>query len=320
MKKGYKQCPHCEARVKAKKYHSHIRNVHGEEDRPASLDHRKKRKDRHVGKRDRTQVKKVIFLVSVALVIGIIITASLIFLNTRDKGGVRDNDDQEGEFTQRSITTGDGWTVNGRDYYSSQYNPTIVLLHGLNTDQSVWDPIVFDLHGLGYNVITMDLRGLGSSTSVNGEERTTESPYFTGDDYLAMPGDVKVFVQRVINAHDIKNREIIVVGASIGSNIGMIYAKEDPRVSGLVLLSPVDQFATEEAKDSIPSLMTRSVLVMVGTQDSSSINTAHMLDDELDDSLLSAYSGTSHGSDILTDEPGSVAAIEDWITTKYPVS
>jgi pimeloyl-ACP methyl ester carboxylesterase len=316
--KAFKDCPHCGARVKRERYDSHIKKVHEaspEKERPKG----RGRPSPASGMSSRT-AKKVVFFTVVCVAVVIMASVAIYFLVNRGGGGVSDNDNkEETEFTVHKISTPQGWEMYGRCYVSSPGAPLVVLVHGLNTDQSSWGLLLPHLRTAGYNVLAVDLPGHGMSTMCNGSYKSVSVFTLNAQDYEEMPGDVSKLVFRAATDRGISRDNVVVMGASIGANIGIIYASSDSDVNGLVLLSPVKQFVNDLPEDHASDLSGTPVMILVSTGDSSSINTAHTLDDKYSNIELYPYTTTYHGTNLLSGVAESIPDIKDWLGTNAPV-
>lgn len=98
-------------------------------------------------------------------------------------------------------------------------NPLLVLVHGLNSSAAVWRPIIPSL-ARHFHVIAFDLPGFGQSTKAN--------KLYSPDNYVA-------FIHYVVGLFP--DRQIILVGHSLGGNIALRYAMSySQQVNRLILV------------------------------------------------------------------------------------
>lgn len=318
MKKGYKLCPHCNAEVKAKKLSSHIKKVHSKEtnDKPRRPKQSKRSGKSTVGKKPKTN-QKIAFFAVVAVIVLALVLVPIIYLATKDEGGIKDDgDDKDLPYDEIKATTSDGWEIYGRDYFNSSYSPLLVLVHGMNTDQTVWDPLMPALQNRGYNIVTIDLRGFGKSNKQYGEIVPSDRLDMT--DFEVMHQDVRTLSNLVISKHRMGDPTMIIAGASLGGNIGLMYAKDYPGLDGLIMLSPVDRFV-DAAMDYVDYVDDIPSLIITSTKDINSLDVSHQLDDALPNGLLVTIDIFSHGSDMLREVPKSIEHITNWLDTEFPV-
>lgn len=316
--KAFKDCPHCGARVKREKYEAHIKKVHEtqeEKQRPTSPSRRPAAR-----RRSNLKVKKAIFFTVVCVAVVVLASIAIYAWSQRETGGVSSNSPDDGkDYTEHSISTPQGWTMWGRCYVSSKDAPLVVLIHGLNTDQSSWSALLPPLREKGYNVLALDLPGHGMSKMCNGSYKSVSESTLRAQDFQEMPSDVSMLVLRVTTDTGISRERILVVGASIGANIGIIYAASDSKVSGLILMSPIKQFVDDLPESHTGEIGDRPMMIQVSTSDSNSINTAHTLDDKYANSELYPYSGSSHGTNMLGGVSDAIPDILTWLDFNAPI-
>ncbi|RYY20698.1 MAG: alpha/beta fold hydrolase [Cytophagaceae bacterium] len=111
--------------------------------------------------------------------------------------------------------------------------PAIIFLHGLGADQTSWRRLAPAFEDQ-YQVILLDLVGAGNSDTASYEYAKYGSLHAHAEDLLT--------VLRELNLHD-----VIFVGHSISSMIGVLAAiKEPARFGRLVLLAPSPRFVNAE--------------------------------------------------------------------------
>lgn len=107
--------------------------------------------------------------------------------------------------------------------------PAIVFLHGLGSDQTSWRRLApaFEEH---YQVLLLDLIGAGQSDTTAYDYAKYGSLHAHADDLLAV-------------LHELDLYDVVFVGHSISSMIGVLAAIKEPKRFGrLVLLSPSPRF------------------------------------------------------------------------------
>ncbi|RZL08148.1 MAG: alpha/beta hydrolase, partial [Hymenobacter sp.] len=111
--------------------------------------------------------------------------------------------------------------------------PAIVFLHGLGSDQTSWHRLApaFEDH---YQVLLLDLVGAGKSDVASYDYARYGSLAAHADDLLAV-------------LHELDLHEVVFVGHSVSSMIGVLAAiKEPARFERLVLLAPSPRFVNAE--------------------------------------------------------------------------
>lgn len=98
----------------------------------------------------------------------------------------------------------------------------VVFMHGWIDDLHVWDPLLAELAGSGFETVQLDLAGFGDRTQANGP--------FTFDRFAA---DLLAVVDTV-------DKPFVLVGHSMAAPIVELVAEARPgRALGLVLLAPI---------------------------------------------------------------------------------
>ena len=111
--------------------------------------------------------------------------------------------------------------------------PAIVFLHGLGADQTSWHRIAPAFQDR-YQVLLLDLVGSGKSDIASYDYAKYGSLSAHADDLLAV-------------LHELDLHEVVFVGHSISSMIGVLAAiKEPKRFARLVLLAPSPRFVNAE--------------------------------------------------------------------------
>jgi sigma-B regulation protein RsbQ len=111
--------------------------------------------------------------------------------------------------------------------------PAIVLLHGLGSDQTSWRRLVPAFEDR-YQVLLLDLVGAGQSDTTAYDYTKYGSLHAHADDLLAVLHELNLF-------------EVVFVGHSISSMIGVLAAIKEPKRFGrLVLLAPSPRFVNAD--------------------------------------------------------------------------
>jgi pimeloyl-ACP methyl ester carboxylesterase len=100
--------------------------------------------------------------------------------------------------------------------------PTVILLHGWGRSKAEQLPKADFLHRAGYSVLLLDFRNRGES----------------GGDAVTMgarePLDVHAAVDYVLTRSEVDPNRIALEGVSLGSSVGILEMKDDPRVKAIV--------------------------------------------------------------------------------------
>lgn len=176
---------------------------------------------------------------------------------------------------------------NMRIAYSMEGNgPAVLLVHMLNENKSSWDGFAKKLHEAGFSTVAIDLRGHGESEG----SWTT----FSEEDYKKMELDIKAAYDFVTK----KNIPVVsIVGASIGANHALRFAKDTP-LHSVVLLSPGLDYRGITTQDVIkeikqPLLIISSEEDTYAAKSSASLHATH--------GELQLLVGNKHGTRMLND-------------------
>lgn len=202
------------------------------------------------------------------------------------------------------ISTSDGLTLQATFYGAPVRNaPAVLMLHMLGRDRSTWEGLAQRLQSLGYAVLTIDLRGYGE---------TGGTP-----DWTLAPGDVKAALEMLGELPGLDSGHIVVIGASIGANLGVNACADLPGCVGTVLLSPGLDYRGITTADAMPRLGQRPVLIVASENDNNNPADSVSLDGMAQgDHQLVIYPAAGHGTDMLTAEPGLVDVIVNWLLTR----
>jgi pimeloyl-ACP methyl ester carboxylesterase len=198
------------------------------------------------------------------------------------------------------LETGDGVRIRGTHYAPGLGQaPGVVLLHMLGRQRSDWDAFARQLQEAGYAVLAIDLRGHGES-----EGRR---------DWQAMTQDAESAIAYLRSRPEIDGDRIALIGASIGANIVLNAAANDPQIKGAALLSPGLDYRGVTTEDAVKMLGDRPLLIVASEEDSYAADSARTLADMADSAQLLMLSQQGHGTRMLGKDNGLESAILDWL-------
>jgi len=127
-------------------------------------------------------------------------------------------------------------------YYPPTTNPApaILLVHGLGQSRQVWTALATLLQQNGIGVLTIDLRGHGSSLRrfSGNTPRLMNYRSFRPRDFHEMLMDVNAAIDWLRQHRDVDNKRIGIIGSSVGASIALRYAQHDDELASLILFSP----------------------------------------------------------------------------------
>jgi hypothetical protein len=106
---------------------------------------------------------------------------------------------------------------------------------------------------------------------------------------------------------------VIVIGASIGANLGLNACADYAGCPGVVLLSPGLDYRGVSTAEAMARLGTRGVLIVASENDNNNPSDSITLDSMAAGThRLVIYPSAGHGTDMLTAEPGLSEIILNW--------
>lgn len=199
-----------------------------------------------------------------------------------------------------SISTTDGLVLQGT-YYSSPVRPApgVLMLHMIGRDRSSWDELAQRMQAQGFAVLTVDLRGYGATG---------------GDvDWTLAQSDVHAVVNQFAGLPGVDASNIIVIGASIGANLGVNACADYAGCKGAVMLSPGLDYRGISAPDAMARMGARAVLIAASENDNNNPADSISLDRMAAGAhRLVIYPSAGHGTDMFAVEPALTDVILSW--------
>ncbi len=216
--------------------------------------------------------------------------------------------------TPREITvhTPDGWTLHGTYYSGRKGMPVILLMHKLGSDRSEFIGLARELSRRGYNVAAYDARGHGESTLHNGERETFES--FSDQDFENMTTDEGALLDYLRRNGAGRNVPVGLVGASIQSSTGLIYAARHPAVKALVMLSPGLAYHNIDTTAPMKEYGKRPVFIAASREDTTSYEAVGVLSKlARGQKKVVILSDAGHGAQMFQKDPKLLSQVADWL-------
>ena len=131
---------------------------------------------------------------------------------------------------QVNFKTDDGVSITATLYAPSRPAPAVILLHPLTRSREDWRTVGARLADAGVVALALDLRGHGASDP---------PPAGSGGRELAgMSLDIKAARAFLAGRREVLQGRVGLLGASVGANLAVLAAADDPSVRTLALLSP----------------------------------------------------------------------------------
>lgn len=204
-----------------------------------------------------------------------------------------------------SFRTDDGVTIAGTLYLPARSGPGVILLHALSRTREDWHAVATRLADAGFVALAIDLRGHGAS-----------GPLPVGTDLqelTKMTADVKAARAFLASRREVAPNRIGFAGASIGANLAILSAANDPTVRSLALLSPGIDYRGLRPEAAFKKYADRPALLIVSQEDNYSTNSARQLARSgpgVRD--LRILNGAGHGTAMITRQPDLAASLVDW--------
>lgn len=130
----------------------------------------------------------------------------------------------------------DGWTLAASFSAAKKGKPTAILVHGVAAGRGEYDAFASSLQARGWGTLALDLRGHGDSTQSRSGPRD-----FTDFDKTGEWGkgvfDILAAAQ-FLEKQGAKEKDVVLIGASIGANLCAQVFTALPHAKLLVMLSP----------------------------------------------------------------------------------
>lgn len=220
-----------------------------------------------------------------------------------------------------TIDSPDGVKLVGSFYDAEKpMAPALLLLHQWESDRHAYDAFAAKMQADGFNVLSVDGRGFGESTTkANGSKVTAGR---TEADVKAMLGDVGACFGFLSKQGNVNPKRIGILGASYGSSLALIYAAGDPEVAAIAMLSPgLDYFGSMKTKPAMEKYGNRPAYMLAAEDDGESANAIRMLNPI--ESNIAKYEQTihargGHGTALLN--AGATEELEDYFIRRLKVN
>ena len=208
--------------------------------------------------------------------------------------------------TEVSFTTSDGVRLSGRVFGPGDASAGVVLAHMLPADQSSWYPEASHLAGMGYRVLTFDLRGYCPGGDA-GCSQGSKDPNMAPTDLTA----ALAFLRKG------GPTRVALVGASVGGTAALIVASQQPNIPGVITLSAPEVLNTLAVTTDVLAAITGAKLFIAALGDPAG---AAQAAEDLESrspapKRLEIVQTDDHGTDLLTGAQGTHVSqlIDAWL-------
>lgn len=188
-------------------------------------------------------------------------------------------------------------------YYrpAATHAPGVVLLHMLGRQRQDWDAFARQLQDAGYGVIAIDFRGHGESEGKR--------------EWSKMTMDAAIATDFIRSRPEIDPDRIVLLGASIGANIAINYAAQDPEIVGVALLSPGLDYHGVKTEEAVRQYGARPLFIAASSEDAYAVQSARKLDSLAQGPhQLLILDNQGHGTQMLGKDNGLEEALFQWLT------
>lgn len=188
----------------------------------------------------------------------------------------------------------DGAFVTGAYYEPSRRPaPAILLLHMLKRSHADWDAVASHLSDAGFAVLAIDFR--------------------SGEDLGAYAADVRAAKMFLRDRAEALPGRLGIAGASVGANLALLDAADDPGVLSIALLSPGIDYRGLRTESAIRKYGARPALLIASTKDPYAVRSIRQMagigpgarEVKLSDAI-------AHGTFLLSRDPSTASALVDW--------
>ncbi|OGL72895.1 hypothetical protein A3C96_02425 [Candidatus Uhrbacteria bacterium RIFCSPHIGHO2_02_FULL_60_10] len=209
-----------------------------------------------------------------------------------------------------AIRTADGVEIIG-DWWAGQ-NRAALLLHMMPADRRSWQELADRLAAGGWAVLAIDLRGHGESLAASGG-RTLDYRKFTDAEHQASRLDLQAALAWLATKGFPVER-VALVGASIGANLAITAASEEPKLPAVAALSPGDDYRGVRTPGAVARFRPEQALFLAASdEDQISAKCVRGLKEIKPDAELRVLSDAGHGTTLLERRPEMTAELAAWL-------
>ena len=193
----------------------------------------------------------------------------------------------------------------------------LILLHMMPATKESWQNFADELQKIGYESITIDLRGHGeSSDGPNGFLN------FSDNEHQKSILDAQTAVDYLIKERGANSEKISFIGASIGANLSLQYIAENPEFKTAILLSPglnykgikTESFAVKINQDQkVFFISAKDDIRSNGNSNTEETQKLYNLTLENSGKKIQIYETGGHGTDILNNQRKLINLIIEFI-------
>jgi acetyl esterase/lipase len=180
----------------------------------------------------------------------------------------------------------------------------VILVHMFRGSRADWGDLPQLFVDQCIAVLAFDLRGFGDTG---------------GDiDWSKAKEDLNLIYQDLAGRTEINPQKIALVGASIGANLSLITAANQPPIPAVVMLSPGLDYQGVTSEDALAQYSDRPLLIIASKDDTYAADSAQVLKDAATgETELLLLDGAAHGTAMLTQSPDLGTTIVNWVLSHF---
>ncbi len=220
---------------------------------------------------------------------------------------------QQLKYEAVSFKTRDGYELKG-DWFPAvgKGAPVALLLHQLGTNRSEMLGLAKVLQQKGISALAYDARGHGESTAKDGKKVTYES--FQKQDFEDMTLDIDAALAFLRQQKKTGKVPAAIVGASIQSSTGLIYASKHPDIKALVMLSPGLDYHGIDTAGPMQAYGKRPVFIASSIEDAASYKASKDLEKIAEGPKKRVtISDGGHGAAMFRKDPRLMEEVAGWL-------
>lgn len=210
--------------------------------------------------------------------------------------------------TDVQLKTADGQSIHASAVPSAGAKRGVILVHMEGGSAEDWGYLSDRLNRAQLTVIAPDLRGHGKNTHKE----------LTDADYQAMVADVNA------SASWLRKQgitEVSCVGASVGANLCLRAAAQDPQMENVVMLSPGLNIKGVTSGDALPGYGDRPLLIVASQEDAASRSAATVLDSAAQGQKhLEMLQNAGRGTRMLNQNANLEGLVLSWLLGTFKLS
>lgn len=206
------------------------------------------------------------------------------------------------------------------DYASIETKaPLVIFLHSINKDRTAWEDFPKKVKNfINAATLNLDLRGHGKSVNLD-KKKQVHWQNMALEDYKKMPEDIlEVFKFIEKEYPEINHEKVAIIGASLGSTMGLMAASYVEKIDTIVMFSPMLKYKSFDLRLPVVKIGEKPVLFLASARDVYSYKSAaELMKFVQGEKKLTSFSYGGHGEDLLKFQPDSEKIVIKWLKNNF---